>query len=730
MLELYNTLTKRQEEVRPVEPGAVGIYTCGPTVYRDAHIGNLRSYLMADWIRRALEVQGLAVTHVKNITDVGHMRQEVLEQGEDKIIAAAIAEGKTPAEIAQFYTERFLKDERSLNIASAHHLPKATDHIQEMLEIVERLVEKGYAYEVQGNVYFEVSRFPDYGKLSGNIQDAELLEAVRIEADPLKRDPRDFTLWKTAEPGRTLKWPSPWGDGFPGWHIECSAMSIKYLGRRFDIHTGGVDNIFPHHEGEIAQSEGFAGDRVVNTWVHGQHLLADGVKMAKSAGNSFILTDIESQGIDPMAFRYLCLTARYKTRLNFTFSSLKAAQRAWLRLRNRVWEWDSLPAASPGNGAVIEEWQDRFLEKVNSDLDLPRSLALTWEMVKSDLPAQLKLEILRRFDRVLGLGLDGVADDYRLPEGIQDQLRNRHECRRRRAYDEADAIRESLGRQGYLVEDTAAGTRARPKTLWEKRLDEWSSVSSAAEVPSRIEEPDKQEFTVGIVACNYLDDVKRCIRSTLRWVGKRRVEVLVVDNGSADGTSEWLEETAAAESKVRVVHTDHVLGEGAAKTILLKQTSGGIIVLLDTSVELTGDIFTQVEELLADHTIGVAGPFGLKTDTLHHFHEGEGEDEAGDMDAMQAYLFAFRRRLVKEVGPMRESFRFYRNLDLDYSFQFKDKGYRIVARPDMPVERHLHRVWSELPERERDELSKRNYRRFLDRWGDRDDLLVSNQRKG
>ena len=338
MLKLHNTLTKRPEPVDPIEAGSASMYTCGPTVYRDAHIGNLRSYLMADWIRRALEAQGLKVNHVKNITDVGHMRQEILERGEDKVIAAAIAEGKTPGEIAEFYTERFLEDEGKLHITPAQSFPRATDHIAEMLEIVESLVESGYAYEVQGNVYFEVSKFPEYGKLSGNINENELLEAVRVEADPLKRDPRDFTLWKRAEPGRDLKWPSPWGDGFPGWHIECSAMSIKYLGRRFDIHTGGVDNIFPHHEGEVAQSEGFTGRPVVSLWVHGQHLLADGVKMAKSAGNSFIMSDIERLGIEPLAYRYLCLTARYRTRLNFTFTALKAAQRALLRLRNRVWE--------------------------------------------------------------------------------------------------------------------------------------------------------------------------------------------------------------------------------------------------------------------------------------------------------------------------------------------------------------------------------------------------------
>ena len=266
MLKVYNTLSKRVDPVTPIESGRVKMYSCGPTVYRDAHIGNLRSYLMADWIRRALEVRGIEVDHVKNITDVGHMRQEVLERGEDKVIAEAIARGMTPQEIAKQYTERFLLDERKLNILRANHLPKATEHGGEMIAITERLVEQGQAYEVQGNVYFDVSEFGDYGSLSGNIQEDALQQAVRIEADPLKRDPRDFALWKLGEPGRELVWDSPWGKGFPGWHIECSAMSIKYLGDRFDIHTGGVDNIFPHHEGEIAQSEGYTGQPVVDLW--------------------------------------------------------------------------------------------------------------------------------------------------------------------------------------------------------------------------------------------------------------------------------------------------------------------------------------------------------------------------------------------------------------------------------------------------------------------------------
>ena len=727
MLRLYNTLTKRVEQVQPIDPGIVKMYTCGPTVYRDAHIGNLRSYLMADWIRRALEAQQFSVTHVKNITDVGHMRQEVLEQGEDKVIAAAIAEGKTPAEIAQFYTDRFLADERKVNIIPARHFPKATGHIEEMLEIVERLVERDYAYVVEGNVYFDVPGFADYGKLSGNIQEAELLEAVRVEADPLKRDPRDFTLWKQAEHGRELKWPSIWGEGFPGWHIECSAMSIKYLGERFDVHTGGVDNIFPHHEGEIAQSEGFTGKRVVNTWTHGQHLLADGVKMAKSAGNSFILSDIEGQGIDPIAFRYLCLTARYRTRLNFTFTALKAAQRGLQRLRNRVWEWSMAPPMPHEGGGVVEQWQGRFFEKVNEDLDMPGSLALTWELARSELPSQVKLDIIRGYDEVLGLGLDESVEAYSVPDDVAALVEKRSRLRQDGSYREADSIRDPLIQMGYVVEDTATGTRVRPKTPWEKRQEEWLSFSSSAEAPSLLGEPDSADITIGIVACNYVNDVKRCVLSALEWVGDRNVEVVVVDNGSTDGASHWLEQAAFDDSRIRVFHTDHVLGEAAAKNIVLKQSRGRHVVMLDTSAEVVGDIFGPLDELLKDRNVGVAGPFGLRTDDLHHFHEGEGE--SGDMDAMQAYCFAFRREDLASVGLMRESFRFYRNLDIDFSFHFKDQGFRIVADPSLPIELHEHRVWSELAEGERDELSRKNYRRFLDKWRGREELLFSSQRE-
>ena len=442
MLRIYNTLTKRTEEIQPIKPGSVSMYTCGPTVYRDAHIGNLRTYLMADWIRRVIEASGHTVYHVKNITDVGHMRQELVESGGDKVILAAMEEGRTVQDITQYYAGIFHRDEQRMNILPAHQFPWATDHITEMVDIVERLVANGYAYERNGNVYFDVPRFQDYGKLSRNTG-VDLLEGVRAEADPLKHDPRDFTLWKAAEPGRDLKWPSPWGDGFPGWHIECSAMASKYLGEEFDIHTGGVDNIFPHHEDEIAQSEAAFGKPHVRYWVHAQHLLADGAKMAKSSGNVFLIDELISRGFDPLAFRYLCLTVRYRHRMNFTFNSLKASEKALTNLRDRIWLWKNLPpmAELP---AETEEWRRRFWETVENDLDMPGALALTWDLVRSELPGQAKLDLILDFDRIYGLDLDQVPQQYQLPEPVAATVGERGSLRQQADYTAADALRSDI----------------------------------------------------------------------------------------------------------------------------------------------------------------------------------------------------------------------------------------------------------------------------------------------
>ena len=344
-------------------------------------------------------------------------------------------------------------------------------------------------------------------------------------------------------------------------------------------------------------------------------------------------------------------------------------------------------------------------------------------MARSGLSPSTKLALVERFDEVLGLGLLDVVVEYEAEPEALERLVRRSTLRDAGEYPGADIIRADLENAGYVVEDDAKGSRIRPKAEWEKLTEDRDIVSSAAEIPSLVHERDSHEITIGIVACNYVEDVRRAVQSVFKWSSGRDIEVVILDNGSTDGTSEWLESLSASEVRVRVIHADHKLGEGAAKNIVLKQSLGRTVVLLDTSAEVCEDIFGPIEEMLDQENVGVAGPFGLRTDNLHHFHDGEGE--SGDMDAMQAYCFAFRRSVLQEVGLMRESFRFYRNLDIDYSFHFKDKGKRILADASLGVVQHEHRVWSELAEGERDELSLKNYRRFLEKWGARADLLVS-----
>src|SRR5579864_7545328 len=407
-MKIYNTLTRTLEEIIPREPGKLGMYSCGPTVYRFIHIGNLRTFTMADWMRRAFEYRAYDVLHVKNITDVGHMRQEVVDRGEDKILAQARKEGKTSLQIAQFYTEAFHEDESKLNILPAHFFPRATQHIPDMIAIIQGLQAKGIAYAVNGNVYYDIKRFPGYGKLSGN-QLANMLAGVREGVDADRHNPEDFPLWKVAEPGREMAWDSPWGRGFPGWHIECSAMSMKYLGRHFDLHTGGVDNIFPHHEDEIAQSEAFTGEPFASYWVHAQHLLADGQKMAKSTGNAYTCSEIEARGFDPLSLRYFYTTALYRSRLNFTFRALQASQTALERLRGLAYRL----LKKADRGAVFDEepitghtWQEQFLHEVEHDLNMPRAMAAVWAMLRADdCDPTTRVRLLLDFDRILGFGL-------------------------------------------------------------------------------------------------------------------------------------------------------------------------------------------------------------------------------------------------------------------------------------------------------------------------------------
>ena len=731
MLSIYNTLSKRVERIETAEPGVARMYTCGPTVYRDAHIGNLRTYMMADWIRRALMHHGLEVQHVKNITDVGHMRQELVETGGDKMILAALAEGKTVQEIAQLYAGRFHRDEARLNIMDAHVFPWASQHIPEMLSIVGTLLEKGNAYERGGNIYFDVPSFSEYGKLSRNTG-ADLLEGVRAEADPLKRDPRDFTLWKAAEPGRDVKWDSPWGEGFPGWHIECSAMASRYLGEAFDLHTGGVDNIFPHHEDEIAQSEAAFGQQHVRYWVHAQHLLADGAKMAKSSGNVFLIDELIERGFDPLSFRYLCMTVLYRHRMNFTFTSLHAAEKALTNLRRRVWLWSQEAELSTNGAAHHEsgeaaEFRSRFWEAVDADLDLPRALAVTWEMARSEIPARDKLTLILEFDEMFGLDLHQAPAANQVGEEVVASVRERESLRDQQTWETADAMRARLSADGYVVEDAREGSRVRPKTPMERRLEMWESVSSSREVPSRLHEPSEYEFSFILNAYGYPEDVRRCVNGILRHTGNRSAEVIVIDSGSTDGTGEMLEEMQREHDNLRVFHCDHVIGDAASKNIGLKQSLGEHVIIVDGSAEIVGDILGPVADKLSDPSVGIFGPYGLTTDDMQHFHE---EVEEGDADAMQAYCMSFRREAVNTVGLMREVFRFYRNLDIDYCFQFKDKGYRVLADSSLPIVRHEHRQWTELDDNQRDELSRKNFGRFLKRWGNRPDLLITTGARG
>lgn len=722
MLRIYNTLNRKVELFQPRNAGVARIYTCGPTVYRYAHIGNLRSYLMADWVRRALTIQGFNVTHVKNITDVGHMRQEQLETGGDKVVLAALAEGKTPKDIADYYTGAFFQDEAKINILPANHFPRATEHIPEIINIIQELVTKRYAYTVDGSIYFNVPAFAKYGQLSGNVFLDKAQTLTLLENDPNKKDPRDFALWKKAEPGRDMKWESPWGYGFPGWHIECSAMSSRYLGFEQDIHTGGVDNIFPHHEDEVAQSEAAFGTPYVNYWIHGQHLLADGVKMAKSAGNEFTLADLETRGFDPLAFRYLCLTAKYRNRLNFTFSALRASQKALTRLRDLVATWKHTDLSSQTNPSLGSSWANKFWDAVNNDLNLAQALGVVWNLASSRISTTMKLNLLSGFDELLGLDLNKHASTEKLPQHTKKKLSIRHSLRGNGRFETADAIRLELAENGLLVRDTLNGTYFRSKTILEREGARWATVSSSQEVESFLPHPATKSFSIILIVTDYYPDLERCITSIISSCSDYDLEIIIVDNGSTDHTSEKLDKFHRQHPYIRLIHCDHQLGDAQAKNIGLKQSLGRIILMLDTSVEIKGDVLSKIEQQLEDPRVGAIGTWGLLSENLNHFHE---EVNFGEIDAIQGYCFAFRRDILVDVGLMRECFRFYRILDIDFSFQIKDKGYKLLADGSLPMLRHKHRQWESLVEAERDELSKKNFKRFLVRWKNRTDLLVA-----
>ena len=461
-MRLYNTLTRQVEEVRSSSDGRVTMYTCGPTVYRPVHIGNLRTFLLSDMVRRALELEGREVVQVINITDVGHMVDDSSEGALDRMELAMEDEGLGPWEIAEKYTRVFLDDADKVGLLRASEYPRATDHIAEMIEMTRTLLEKDHAYALDdGSVYYDVQSFPEYGKLSHNSLDKLQPGHRDLEADDRKRHHADFALWKRAQPSRLMKWDSPWGEGFPGWHIECSAMSVKYLGDRFDIHTGGVDLVFPHHEDEIAQSDGAVGHQVVSTWVHGGHLRVERQKMAKSTGNVYTIDDVIERGFDPLAFRLLCFQTRYRSEMNFTWDAMEVADRTVTRWRQRMAEWKEAPREV--RSAEAEALDARFREAVADDLDLPRAVGVVGETVSSSIPDGEKYELLASWDAVLGLDLERMArEGFEVPGDVRALVEERDAARAARDYPRSDELRDRLTEMGWEVMDSSRGTRVRP----------------------------------------------------------------------------------------------------------------------------------------------------------------------------------------------------------------------------------------------------------------------------
>jgi cysteinyl-tRNA synthetase len=461
-MRLYDSLTRRIQEVDPADDRTVRMYSCGPTVYRYAHLGNMRSFLLGDLVRRGLRLEGRDVLWVMNITDVGHMTDDVTDTGRDKMDLAVEDEGLSPTDIAEKYTQAFLEDADAVGIERADHYPKATDHIPEMIELTKQLLDGGLAYEVEGNVYFDVHRFPPYGALSGNTLDRlRAGHRQEVEVDPNKRHPEDFALWKRAGPGRLMKWDSPWGEGFPGWHIECSAMSMKYLGDRFDIHTGGNDLKFPHHEDEIAQSEGATGHQVVSIWVHGGFLQMSGQKMAKSARNIARVSELWDADIDPRAFRMLCLGTRYRSEMDFSWDALQAADRGLTRLRERVADWAK--AERDGLSPGAKELDTRFRDAVADDLDMPEALKVLNEAVSAEVADGEKWTLLSTWDGVLGLDLERLArEGFEEPPEVQELIAERDEARRAGDFARADQSRDHTTEMGWEVMDLPEGTRVRP----------------------------------------------------------------------------------------------------------------------------------------------------------------------------------------------------------------------------------------------------------------------------
>ena len=454
----YNTLTRKKDKFEPLDPSEIRIYSCGPTVYKDATIGNMRTNLLNDTLRRVLKYNGYELKHVMNITDVGHLVSDG-DEGEDKMLKSAREEHKSPLEIAEHYTKLFFRDLERLNIETPEVVCKATDHIKEMLEMVQKIMKNGYAYETSTAIYFDVSKLDKYGILSGiNLNDQKA--GARVDIDPEKRNPYDFALWIKAPANHLMKWDSPWGPSYPGWHIECSAMSTKYLGEEFDIHTGGIDLVPTHHENEIAQNKGACGKNPAHYWIHGEYLLINGGKMSKSLGNTYLIDDIIARGYSPLAYRLFNYSCHYRGKLNFTWEGIESANTSLIRLREGYQK--HLNGNSNVSDEIIADMENRFHQAINDDMNMPLALSVVWEAVKYPEKSPKIAQLLKKFDIVLGIKIDEVQET-KIPQEILDLVEERKQARSDKNWNESDRLRDLIAEKGYIVKDTKDGTEVLKK---------------------------------------------------------------------------------------------------------------------------------------------------------------------------------------------------------------------------------------------------------------------------
>lgn len=471
-MKIYNSLSRQIEDFKPLQPPTVGMYTCGPTVYDFVHIGNFRTYTTADFLLRTLQFNGYQVEYIMNITDVGHLTGDNLgdaDLGEDRMEKASKREGKTAWDVAKFYEGKFKQDFKQLNLIEPKLWTRATEYIKEQIDLVKKLEEKGFTYKTSDGIYFDTSKFPDYGKLSP-LDHKHIKEGARVAKNEEKINPTDFALWKLSDVAsrRQMEWDSPWGVGFPGWHIECSAMSMKYLGETFDIHCGGEDLAATHHPNEIAQSEVATGKLFVKYWVHGAFMMVDGARMSKSLGNNYRLSHLVEKGYDPMDLRYLYLLTHYRQKMNFTYDALDAAKKSRLNLVNYLQEYRSPKDSdrtilSPEKMDKVKGYQQQFSDALSNDLNLPQALAIVWEVVKSNIPSEDKYDLLLSFDEVLGLRLAASSKQQvvreEIPEEIYRLVKLREELRQDKKWAEADTIRKQIEAKGFMIKDRPEGSK-------------------------------------------------------------------------------------------------------------------------------------------------------------------------------------------------------------------------------------------------------------------------------